>query len=382
MLANHKPLRAGFFRSIGSTELLQQFFDKYGAWEALKLKAKPKTDEIWEAWETLTHPQKARMGEALSQINDIGRDEGHELLLHVAEEAKVPNFRDLTPQKLAMIMRLNYKTHFAHAYDYFNLEQVENLKEFIGKEPVPCNPSPEDKERFKAKLRVDLAKASHGEGLRIDEGPHLNGKWVLVIPHEQHAKPDYEFAKDKPGEIRTRDRRPLYDMVLIYCPADGCLKIKSGKGQGKAEICAATFATEILHRSANHFSNNETITFSPLQLEGFDFPKQPGDEFETAAPTFIEFQKLSGGCWYTVRCTRTRNGRDSALTELASMGIPVNSIKIKRLWVEFRFPGDGRKNKSTAKLSLPNKTNLTETARDNHINDILKRWGFKNASTN
>jgi len=367
---------------MDSIELFKQFFEKYTAWDDLHLKAKPKNDDLWEAWANLQHPQKARMAEVLSQINDIGREEGHELLLHMAEEAKASDFRDLTPQKLAMTLRLNHKSFFMKAYDYYNLEQVENLKEFMGKGPAPCNPSPEDKERFKAKLRDALKKSSHGEGLRIDEGPHLNGKWVLVIPHEQYAKPDYEFAKDKPGEIRTRDRRPLYDMVLIYCPADGCLKIKSGKGEEKAEICASLFATEILHKDMNHFNNKDTIRFDPLRLEGFDFPKSPGDGFETAVPTLIEFQKLSGGCWHTVRCTRTRRGRESALTELASLSIPMNSIKVKRLWIEFRFAGDGRRGRLTARLSLPNKTNLTEAARDSHVNDVLKRWGFKNASTN
>src|SRR3989338_5650413 len=124
MIPNHKPINAGFFRGVNSPELFKAFFSKYKAWDSMGLSAESKNEEICEAWTNLQNPQKPRMEEALSQINDIGREDGQQLLLQVAEEAKVPKYGELTPQKLAMTLRLYYRDHFDKAYEYYNLEHV------------------------------------------------------------------------------------------------------------------------------------------------------------------------------------------------------------------------------------------------------------------
>lgn len=376
MIPNHKPINAGFFRGVNSPELFKAFFSKYNVWDSMGLSAESKNEDICEAWTNLQNPQKPRMEEALSQINDIGREDGQQLLLQVAEEAKVPKYGELTPQKLAMTLRLYYRDHFYKAYEYYNLEHVDSLKVLLGAEPVPCEPTDADKERFKTKLRAALKKMAHGKELILEEGPHPEGQWVLVVPHEQLAKPDYEFDKENPGQLRARDRRPVYDLILIYSLADGILKLKVGKGKNKADIVASIFATELLHKSADHFKGTDVIRFDPLFQPGFNFPKIPGDSFDWARPLFIEFQTRSDSTRYTIKCAGAAGGANSVMDKLANLGLSANTIYIRKLGIEFRFPGDGRKGRLTVSLAAPSWTNLDDTTRSRYIQGVLIRWGF------
>lgn len=381
MLAHHKPLNAGFFRGVNSPELFKAFFNNYSAWDALKLGEQPTYEEIHQAWTALEHPQKRRMEEALSQINDIGREDGQELLLTYAEEAKVPNFRELTPQKLAMTLRLYYKSHFAKAYDYYNLEHVDNLKVMLGAEPAPCEPTEANKDSFKEKLRAALKKAAHGKDLKLEEGPHPEGKWVLVVPHEEYAKPDYEFDKTTPGpdpEIKTRDRRPVHELVLIYSPGDGVIKLKTGKGAKKAEIVASLFATELIHKPASHFRDADVIRFDPILRPGFKIAKLPGDRFEWATVKFIDYRlKSDTSVHRTSQIDNTDSGRRSALEDVSE---PMSNLLVQKLGIEFRFPGNGKKARFTAMLSCSGRMNLDTTERGRYVDSVLTREGFINVN--
>lgn len=376
MIPNHKPLNAGFFRGVNSPELFKAFFSKYKVWDSMGLTEESKNDEIYAAWTNLQNPQKPRMEEALAQINDIGRDDGQQLLLQVAEEAKVPKYGELTPQKLAMTLRLYYRDHFDKAYEYYNIEHVDSLKVLLGAEPAPCEPTDADKERFKNKLRTAMKKLAHGKELTLEEGPHPEGRWVLVVPHEQPAKPDYEFDENNPGQLRARDRRPVYDLVLIYSPADGILKLKVGRGRNKADTVASIFAAELLHKSADHFKGTDVIRFTPLFQPGFKFSKIPGDSFDWARPLFIEFQTLSDSTRYTIKCEGAAGGGNSVMDKLTNLGLTASTIRIRKLGIEFRFPGDGRKGRFTVLLSSPSWTNLDDTTRSRYIEGVLIRWGF------
>lgn len=376
MIANHKPLNAGFFRGVNSHELFKAFFDKYGAWESMKLPAQPTYDDIRQGWEALVHQKKRAMKEALLQVNDIGREDGMPLLLSFAKHAGLTNFRDLTPQKLAMTLRLYYRSDFLRAYDYYNLEHVDNLKVLLGAEPAPCEPTEADKQRFKEKLRVVLKKAAHGTDLKLEEGPHPEGNWVMVVPHEQTAKPDYEFDKEAPGPdhpIKIRDRRPVHDLLLMYSPQDGILKLKAGKGPKKAMAVAAIFATELLHKPASHFGEGG-IQIDSVARPGFKINRLPGDKFEWATPTFIDYSlKSDGSVRRSSQIKNTDNGKRSVLSNL---GDPLDDVCPLRVGIEFRFPGDRRKGRLTAMLFASGRTSLATTDRCRYVESILKREGL------
>jgi hypothetical protein len=376
MIHDHKRLTAGFFRSVNSTELFKQFFTQFNAWETLKLNDKSKNDDIHDAWIILEHAKRGEMDEALCCMNDISREEGRDYLYAAAEGAKISEYRDLTLPKLAMTLWLGHRRNFAQIYDQFVIEKVDHLKVLLGRTATECPVDGLSLAGFKEKLRGILRKGGEGPRLIIEAGPHPEGKWVLVVPHEHFVKPDHVFKTE--NEIATKDRRPVYELVIIYHYGQGLLKLKiGGRGTRKAQAVADAFATEVLGKRPGHFQVAEIVSFEPLFRPGFDFPRRPSDPFDWARPVEIRFKRLSDSTFtHTIHCNNTMGGKQDVLGQIKDMGLSPKDIKVESLSVQFQFPGGGQKKRRTVELAPPYRYTLDETARDRQLEEALIRWGF------
>lgn len=381
MLADHKRLTAGFFRSLNSAELSKEFFDHYKAWAALGLKDKPKNDDIWDAWMMLEHPKRDEMAEALACMNDISKEDGRDYLYALAEEVKLEGFQDLTLAKLAMRLWLRHRKKFQQLHDCFVLEKADNLVVLLGRTKTERPRDGTNLEGFKNKLRGILRKGCEGPRLLVEVGPHPEGKWVMVVPHEHFVKPDHVFKSE--SEISTKDRRPVYELVIIYHYDRGMLKLKVGgrAGHRKAEAVADAFAADVLGKRAGHFQVVDIVGFDPLFRPGFDFPRRPNDEFEWARPVEIRFKRLADQTFtHVIHCNNTMGGKQDVLGQLKDMGLTPKEVVVESLAIQFQFPGGGRKKRRTVVLRPPNRYTLDETVRDRHLEEVLIRWGFINVN--
>jgi len=377
MMKEHKRLTAGFFRSVNSPELFKQFFDRFGAWEGLSLKEKPKNDDIFAAWDFSPHPKRPEMKEELCCMNDIACEDGRAYILSAAEVTKLPNYQDLTLHQMTMRLWLNHPKHFAEVYELFQVEKTDSLKILKGEAPVPCNPDKADLERFAKGLQQILRKGSEGPRLKLEPGPKTDDKYVLVVPHEHFMKPDSIFKDEK--TIVTKERRPVYEMVLIYYPKKGLLKLKvGGKGLTKAEAVGLIFGTELLHKKSGHFKATEIISFEPLFRSDFSFPRRPTDEFEWAKVVYVNYtDKRNKTFVHTIKCTNTLSGIQDVTDQLKKYGVTsYTDIEVKSIALQFYFKNGGRKKNKTVVLTRPYSYNLDETPRDLHVEEALSRWGF------
>jgi len=379
MLKEHKRLTAGFFRSVNSPELFKQFFERFGAWRDLGLKEKPKNDDIFDAWIFSSHPKQTEMNEALCCMNDIACEDGRPYISAAAEEVKMHGHHDLTVHQVTMKLWLSHAKHFADVYGLFQVEKTDSLKILRGETPAPCNPDKADLDKFEKGLQQVLRKSSEGPRLKLEPGPKTEDKYVLVVPHEHFKKPDPVFTADK--TITTKERRPVYEMVLIYYPKQGILKLKVGsKGIRKAETVAHLFGTALLHKKGGHFHAAEIISFEPLVKPGFSFPRRPEDEFDWVKIVYIDYtEKRDKTFVHTVKCTDTMSGLQDVTDQLKKYGITnFKSHEIKSLTLQFYFKDGGRKKHKNVILTRPYSYNLDETPRDRHVENALIRWGFIN----
>ncbi len=375
-IVDHERLTRQFFRRINSTELFRLFFEEFGVWETMGLDEHATNDDIYAAWDKLDCPNRNEIKEALCRINDIAHEKGRFTLQIRAQNCGVEDYEDLTLQKLAMTLYLDHRDVFNEAYEFYVLEKTDNLHILLGRSPAACHPSDLQIEAFKQKLITTLRPEGEGPKLRVEVEARHSDKWMASIPHQTFVKPDHEF--DDGSEIVTRDRRPIYEMILIYYPATGLLKLKVGRGRQKAIRVASVFATEILGQDADFFQICEVVSFEPLLDPRFSFQREPGDHFEWARSTLIRYKKQSAlGVDYQVHCKDLVNGAAGVLATLAADGTSLAEIEIQALSICFKFPKNKRDTR-IVELGRPDRISLDETDRDRYIESVLTRWGLIN----
>lgn len=379
MLTEHKRLTAGFFRSVNSPKLFKEFFSHFKVSDKMNIKENSKNDDIYTEWQNL--PTNKELNEALYCMNDIACEDGRPYLLSIAETLKIPNYLDCTLHQLTMILWLKHRKDFYKTYDVFTVEKADNLKILIGKTPLECNPTNENLSNFKQELQKIFQKSNGGKKLKLELGPLVDDKYLLIVSHENFLKPDRIF-NDK-EEIITQERRPIYDLILIYYPKTGILKLKVGRGGiKKAKEIAYVFATTILKKDNDHFQSTEIIDFSPLLKPDFNFPKRPTDEFKWVKIVEINFLPKSNETFNcNIRCTDTLNGTQDVMEQLKKYGYKdFSDVEIKSITLEFYFENGGRKKHKKVILRKPYYTNLDETPRDRHVEEALIRWGIINVN--
>jgi len=376
LIVDHERLTRSFFRGVNSTALFRRFFDAYGVSAAMGLDEKAGPNQIHEAWEKLACPNREEIEESLCQINDIGREKGRFALQERAMLCGVEGYEDLTLEKLAIVLFLDHRDVFDAAYEFHTLEKAENLHTLIGRHPVPCEPTSASIEKFKDELGKALRNEAHGSHLLVEPARRHAEKWMAAIPHQTFVKPDHEFDERDGEKIVTRDRRPVYEMVLIYYPGKGVLKLKAGRGRKKVERAAACFATEILGQTPAFFQICNVVNFAPLQEPHFSFAPGPKDHFESVRPTRIRFHKHAHpGVEYEVHCKERYDRATNVLEQLVADGINLSEIEIQGLNLCFQFP-EGSRDTRTVELGVPNRSSLDETERDRHIERALARRGI------
>ncbi|PIQ83237.1 MAG: hypothetical protein COV75_08495 [Candidatus Omnitrophica bacterium CG11_big_fil_rev_8_21_14_0_20_63_9] len=376
LIVDHERLTRLFFRRVNSCELFRLFFEEFGVWETMGLDANATADTIYAAWDKLQCPKRNEIKEALCRINDIAHEKGRFTLQRRAQNCGVEDYEDLTLQKLAMTLYLDHRQVFDEAYGFFVLEKTENLHILLGRKPVACTPTASQIDAFRQKLITTLRPEGEGPKLRVEVEARHADKWMASIPYQTFVKPDHEF--DDRSEIITRDRRPIYEMILIFYPATGLLKLKVGRGRQKAIQVASVFATQILGQDADFFQICEVVSFEPLQNPRFAFQREPGDHFEWALPMLIRFTKSSAdGVDYQIHCKDLVNGAAGVLGRLQADGISLTEIDIQALNICFKFPKN-RRDTRMVELGRPGRISLDETDRDRYIESVLTRWGFIN----
>lgn len=375
-ISDHRRLTRSFFRGVNSTPLLRRLFEAFGVWTTMGLGDDAEASEIFEAWENLRCDHRADIEEALCRINDLSGEKARFALQMRALECGIEGYEDLSLEKLAMTLFLDHRDDFDAVYEFHTIEKTDSLHTLIGDSPVPCSPTPANLERFRVALGAALRREANGPQLLVEVARPHPEKWMAVIPQETYVKPDHEFSPADADKIITRDRHPIYEMILIYYPSKRVLKLKVGRGRTKVELVASCFATEILGQPPGFFRVHDVVSFEPLLKPGFSFDPGPKDHYESVRPTQIKFvRRAHPGIEYALRCEERFDDSVSVLDQLAADHIALSEIEIRRMSLCFQFP-DGPRDTRTVEIGVPNISSLDETERDRYIERVLVRLGF------
>jgi len=375
-IGDHKRLTRSFFRGVNSTPLIRRLFESFGVWAEMGLGDDAEPVEVFDAWEDLRCANRADVEEALSQINDLAGEKARFALQMRALECGVGGYEDLSLEKLSMTLFLDHRDEFDAAYEFHKIEKTESLHTLIGESPVSCVPTEASLERFRVALSAALRREANGPQLLVEVARPHHEKWMAVIPQETFVKPDHEFSPEDADKIITRDRHPIYEMILIYYPGKRVLKLKVGRGRTKIELVASCFATEILGQLPGFFRVHDVVSFEPLLRPGFSFDPGPKDHYLWVRPTQIKFvRRAHPGIEYILRCEERFDNKLSVLDQLTADNIALSEIEIRRMSLCFQFP-EGSRDTRTVEIGVPNISSLDETERDRYIERVLMRLGF------
>ncbi|MGE0191202.1 MAG: hypothetical protein AB7T63_04085 [Planctomycetota bacterium] len=375
-IPDHQRLTRSFFRGVTSPHLFRRFFDSFGVWDRMELDDEAKADAIFRAWEGLTGVDRDEMDEALYRINDLSHPKARFAVLYRAKDCGVEGCDDMTPEERALTLFLDRRDDFEATYEFHTIEKTDSLRVLVGRHPVPCADTQENLDRFKVKLSKALQREAHGRHLLIERARDHQKKWMAAIPHQTFAKADHEFDEQHEGEILTRPRRPIYEMILIYYPARALLKLKVGRGLRKLQRVAQCFATEMLGQDSDFFRIKDVVSFAPLRNPHFAFTRDPGDKFKSVRATKIRYRTVAHGDFeHTLQCKNHSPEAPDVLDWLSHEGINRADIVVNSLTLRFQFPG-GPRDTRTVEIGTPNESSLDETERDRYIEKILARYGF------
>lgn len=372
-LVDHEQLTRGFFRGVQPTALLRRFFERFGVWEQMGLGDDSRPEQIYLAWSALDPELHPELDESIRRVNDLGREKPRWALLYRARDCGVEGCDGLTPFVLSMTMFLEHQTVFDEVYGFYTIEKTESLDLLVGRDPVACDPTAEQLQAFRSRLVTKLKREDVGEGFRVEVAePRHPKKWMVVVPHETQKKDDYEF--DENGEIVNRPRRPIYEIVLIYYPDDGLLKVKAGRGRRKANDVAECFAIEILRRDADHFRLCRAVSLDALRDPEFRFAREPGDNFKWVRPRRIRFRRRAdAAAVHDVQYNDDADGGKSVLEYLESEGIRLAAIDVESLTLRFMFNRHSEDFRDVT-ISSTERCTLDDTSVDRSILRVLKRW--------
>jgi hypothetical protein len=378
-LVDHESLNRGFFRGIDSTALFRRFFEHFGVWDQMGIADDSRPETIYLAWSKLDPETHADLHESIRRVNDLGHEKGRWALLYRARDCRVEGCDDLTPLVLSMTMFLEHRQVFDEVYGFYTIEKTDSLDILIGRDPVPCDPTEDQLQEFRNRLVRTLKREAVGDGFRVEVAePRHPKKWMVVVPHETQAKDDFEFDED--GEIVNRPRRPIYDIVLIYYPDTGMLKIKAGRGKRKANDVAECFATEILNRPPDHFRVCKAVSLDPLRDPEFSFTRAPGDSFKWVRPRRIRFRKRAdAAALHDVQYNDDADGGKSVVEYLESDGVRLSALDVESLTLRFMFMRHDRDFRDVT-ISTSERCTLDDTNVDRSILRVLVRWGLLDPS--
>jgi hypothetical protein len=234
---------------------------------------------------------------------------------------------------------------------------------------------------FKSLIQKYYKKQKRGRNCHIDHYIRQNPTRYLIFAYpEDYAKRDLKY---KGSHLVPDVRRPVMEIVFIYEPDNGILRLSAGKMR-HAEIMLEAFCKAILGLPGIPDGSTKVYDLTPLMDPNFRFvtdPKHPIEsvslkmlnarikEIENQKLTF-EGEPLNGGA-ELVRNMMTKAAKVCGVTHPEN--IKPQKAKIS---IVFAKTGKGRKPVATFILSLPGRSTLENKPHHHIAKEYVEKWGL------
>lgn len=202
------------------------------------------------------------------------------------------------------------------------------------------------------------------------------GKEYFFAYPEDYGQSDVEWEHN---DLRTRSRHPAFEIIFVYCEAEGSLDIYAPKNTKAVPELQEIFAKTILKLAAlpDGTVDKRVYDLDPLANSEFDFHFPVGSGISDAIITKIRLSLKHGAGRRVSLEADTKGNRGAVYELLKELGPPPYFVTLISIKVVFDAEPGKRAGTRTFNISYPNSCNLNHEGKDNIIRQMLSASGIE-----
>jgi len=375
-----------FFRRVPNA-LLAKYFETRGVDLGVDFEKLTETDvePIFQEFAALSEEQKANLEVDFQDINALANDGGIDALRNEAAFYKDATF----PEEISSIDGLHAKVMwtFLHKPEYWKgasaLLHADTVAERFWKKrnDLPQAPPYVDEEDIDqlAKAVSHYFNKTEGRGRNCKVEPYRKveaGKEYFFAYPEDYGQSGVEWEHKN---LTIRSRHPAFEVIFVYCEAEGSLDIYAPKNTKAVPELQKMFANAILKLNtlADGTIDKRVYDLDPLADPNFEFQFPPGSGISKAIVTKIRLTLKHSSRRRIVLEADTKQNSMAVYDLLKELDPPpyyITQVSIKAVFEAEPGKHSGSK---TFNVTYPNFCSLNHEGRDNIIRKMLVASGIE-----
>ncbi|MEJ5260933.1 MAG: hypothetical protein WHS88_12170 [Anaerohalosphaeraceae bacterium] len=377
-----------FFRSVSAT-LLQKYFEHHHLLTDFdwSLESDQLADALNAEIEKLSDNHAAIIEQDFATISDLANEESILGLMEIA--------RALYDKPDPIIDEMIQQSGFLNQVLWISLEQpdvyewvirMERMEKMTFKEDclvgrgLHCSTDDEAVENLKKRIQKFFKHQRRGRNCQIDVYVRPNPtRYCFFAYPEDYPKRDLTYRSSR---LVSDVRRPVLEIVFVYEPENGNLKVHASRMR-KVEVMQAAFCQAILGLPGIPSGSTRVYDLAKLLDPSFRFPTDPEDLVEEVS---LKMLKVTLDQNYNRKITcegNPQNGGAELVQNMISEAITAcggkdSFIKVMsaKISMKFKAPEGGRKRSVTFILTVPSGSTLEDKPHHHIARKYLEKWGL------
>lgn len=389
-----RPYERKTFLTQAPNELIRQYLatKELGQnipWQHLREKA---TDPIERAIESAPDRTQDGIDGDFRKINDLADEGGVLVLIAEGKDHHHDGGLNLAPLATSAPSRMYFafQIFLAHpevfraAHDLHSADSVSQTRWRKRADLPECkaDTTKAGAARFGKRLsRYYMLRDGRGEHCHVDHWKRDRKLYWFAHPEDYGQAP---LGYDEQHELTPQPQRPVFDLILQYCPAEGWLYLLAPGDKQTRQDLERLFGEEIL-RAKLPPQDTEPVTYEldAMMDRHFPFPTEVDDSVETVRVKRLRLRVIGTG-------RRTITLEADSLTDpkavygmledlLANSDLGAEALQLTGVGLQlvFRRNERGRQRKLTFDVGHPNACSLHDGDPLHEIaQKLLRRWGI------
>ena len=342
-------------------------------------------EPIFQAFTALPEDQQAVMEVDFQDINALACDSGIGALRNEADFYGDASF----PEEISAIDGYHAKAMWAflHKPAYWKgasaILHADNVsgRFWRKRSDLPSVPPHVDEEDIKqlAKSISHYFNKTEGRGRNCKVEPYRKvetGKEYFFAYPEDYGQSGVEWERNN---LTTRSRHPAFEIIFVYCEAEGSLDIYAPKNTKAVPALQKIFAETILKLDTlpDGTIDKRVYNLDPLADPNFEFQFPPESGISNAIITRIRLTLKHGSMRRIVLEADTKRNTMAVYDLLKELDPPAYYITQICIKVLFDIAPGKRARTKTFNIPYPNSCNLNHEGKDNVIREMLAASGIE-----
>ncbi len=376
-----------FFRSVTKEQLGKYFKErKLLADFDWSLKDEKFVEALYAEIEGAGGNLSAVAGQDFGMISDMSNEEGILCLIDIIRNLETETEAEKIVENLmkrkgfhekALWVFLEYPSVFEWAIRLERMEHMTFKHDCIVGTDLECKVKDKNIEELKKQIQKFYKRQGRGRYCHIDHYQRKDPERYCFFAYpEDYAKRDLTY---KEGTLVPQIRRPVLEIVFIYEPDNGILKISAGRTR-KVEVMQEAFCKSILGLPGIPDGSTKVYELSPLIDQDFRFVTDPVDGIESVSLKMLKARISKNGNRRLTCEGEPENGGTELVRKMLTDAVERYGIKGKikilkaKIGIQFKAQNGRRRQSVTFCLTFPSGSTLEEKPTHHIAQKYIEKW--------